>query len=246
MKRIYETSGYISDNLTHWVGQGLEVSKSFDILTKIIKTRELKFGESLIYENNNKETGIYTKIGQKMICFTDTPIEQSHAHQKKYSCFGISFNKEKLIPYGAHPVFYILEKHIDFIKFVDDLIDGYRYNHQTDYIKPWLGSFFQPYDTNKNKGFPEYFEREWRISRVLPSRYKEQFKKCNGKIIEHNFKGVIRREEKDKCENDDFFLKFEKDDINSIIVLEGYEEQMETLLSNLDIKCELICLIKDK
>ncbi len=102
---------YISNKLTHWVGRSKTPEEQYNILTQhILKEKELRFGEC---EWNFGTKDIVIKNHMiKMISFTDIPFSESEIHCKKYSQFGISFDKIYLANYHASPVGYIQNPHI--------------------------------------------------------------------------------------------------------------------------------------
>jgi hypothetical protein len=103
---------YISNKLTHWVGRQYknDDQKQYDILTKnILKEKELRFGNC---EWNFATKHIKPENTITMICFTDIPFSESEIHCRKYSKFGISFDKIYLANCHASPVGYIQNPHI--------------------------------------------------------------------------------------------------------------------------------------
>jgi hypothetical protein len=172
-----------------------------------------------------------------MICFTDTPIEQSLEHCKNYGLFGISFNKESLIEYGANPVFYFTDARAKIIEFVQGLRNFSDEESQFKYST--LTSYFQPYNSKK-KEFAEFNEREWRINRLLPFPYVVK----NNTYNEYKFEGEIRREEIEKEGRPDhnFYLKFDKRIIENIVVPVEYQDEITILLNTLDIHCDVFII----
>lgn len=106
---------YISNELTHLVGKGLETKKQYEILIKILKEgcvtyppHEEKYRTSreLIthYRNNITENEMYEP---SMVCFCDIPVCDLGIHINKYSPFGLSFDKEFIARKGGGPVYYL-------------------------------------------------------------------------------------------------------------------------------------------
>ncbi len=97
---------YISNKLTHWIGRKEKSSKGqYRILKEILKKKLLLFGNSS-WSLNKK----YPDLKVKKLCmisFTDIPLSESERHCKKYSKFGISFNKTYLANCHATPVGYM-------------------------------------------------------------------------------------------------------------------------------------------
>ncbi len=104
---------YVSKELTHFVGRGLSEKKQYDLFVKIIKSGILKtkdWPENIIasqemnMEKNISDNELYVAY---MVCFCDIPVSEMNIHMKKYSSFGIAFNKKFIASKGATPVHYI-------------------------------------------------------------------------------------------------------------------------------------------
>lgn len=220
-------SVHINPYLTHWTGRKKSENDAFEILKLILKTQRLRFSDNSISMKGDK-----MKVSTSMICFTDTPILQSLEHCQVYNYFGISFNKEALIQYGANPVFYFVKPR----KLNIELANKSRYeNDNKQFHHSTLTSYFQPYKSGKSQ-FPEFKEREWRINRLLPYDWVGET------IQEYNFKGkVIKEKRKRKTKNYThyFYLPFRKKIIENIIVPKGYEDEIKIILEELKINCKI-------
>ncbi len=229
---------HISEYLTHWTGRG-----KFEILKIIIETKELKFSPNLISFPDNTTT-----LTSQMICFTDTPIKHSIEHCKKYGSFGISFNKEKLVTYGANPVLYLMDTRKSYHSYLLEFAEAIRShtNNEQALLLNWFRSSMQPYNTKPNdiNHFPEFFEREWRIAgRVLPFHWLENSIKQKGEYNEPNYAGKIRPHQNSDDINDvSFFLPFDPNIIENIVVPEGSAKEAEQLLIDQKLDCELISI----
>lgn len=109
---------YISNKLTHWIGGGEKSTKrQYSLLKKILNEKMLLFG-SPRWSHSKKYPDLKAKR-VSMISFTDIPLSESELHCRKYSKFGISFNKAYLANCHATPVGYMqnpwLEGNINFI-----------------------------------------------------------------------------------------------------------------------------------
>jgi len=234
---------YISKFLTHWTGRGKSKDGAFEMLKKIIETKELKFSPNRVSFPDNIKT-----VTNLMICFTDTPIKHSKEHCNKYGFFGISFNKDKLIHYGANPVLYLMDNRKSYHSYLLDFTDEISIytDNQEKLLLNWFSSIMQPYNTNPddNKHFPEFFEREWRIAgRVLPFHWLETLEKYQGKHNEYEFAGRIRRQQNSENINDNtFFLQFDTDIIENIVVPESFLNQTRQLFTEQKLNCELIII----
>jgi hypothetical protein len=247
---------HINKFLTHWTGRtAKDDNEAFNRLSQIIKSRKLRFSSC-----NN---GFYYDSGKKMkgpmICFTDTPIEQSLEHCQRYNYFGISFNKEKLIECGANPVLYMVENRkqnqevlFDFTigqgKFQNNdewrAIHDYFYRNNELHNKfSWFLSMTQPYKTEKvvEKGFAEYLEREWRIIRIQPlASMLEESIKIGGNYNEPFKSKLIIDNEGYSC------LPFDYSFIENVIVLDKkeYIDKCKKLMKDVGLTCDLLVVPK--
>ena len=237
---FYDQPDHINTYLTHWTGKDKDDQRAFDNLMKIVETKELKFSQ-----NQTSFSNPTTTVTNLMICFTDTPIRHSLEHCKKYGYFGISFNKERLIHYGANPVLYLTDNRQENQEFLNNL---YFFRNDESLRINWISAVTQPYNTKPNdpNHYPEFLEREWRIAgRVLPHHYLETAEQHQGTHDEYPFEGEIRRQQNSTNLNDeDFFLQFSTDIIENIIVASGFKKEAEKLLIQNKLNCELILLTK--
>lgn len=241
---------HINKYLTHWTGRGKNCDEAFDILCKIIKSKKLKFSRC-----NNGFEYISKKMSVPMICFTDTPIEQSLEHCQRYNYFGISFNKEKMIECGANPVLYMVENRKSNQEFLFDFKMSkfgsfghfFYFNNELANKLSWFSSISQPYKTKKlaSKGFAEYLEREWRIIRVLPTTFTKNTIETGGNYNE-KLKQKIECEYEMKENEETCYLPFENYFIENIIVLneDKYINQCESLMKEVGLTCDLILVDK--
>lgn len=228
---------HINEFLTHWTGR--KCNDSFEILSKIVDTQELKFSP-----NNISFPNAEWKTTNEMICFTDTPISQSLEHCKRYGLFGISFNKKELIEYGASPVLYIVDNRREHQVYIKEKLTRVIFpNNHTKSLLTWYDSIGQPYNTGE---ISQYAEREWRIIRILPYASIKLQEETRGPFNEYPFKGTIRRNEISKQPiKEDFFLKFHKNLIENIIVPKSHIEEGKELLKRNGLDCELIVINND-
>lgn len=232
---------HISEYLTHWTGRNKTPVEAFKTLKIILKTRELLFSPNIVSFPDNKG-----KVTNQMICFTDTPIKYSKEHCKKYGHFGISFNKSKLVSYGANPVLYLMNNRKTYHSYLNDLSNELsdNLNNEQKLLFNWFGSAMQPYNTtpDDNNHFPEYYEREWRIAgRVLPYEWLAKDVENYGEWHEYQFDGEIRRQN-DDSNSRKFFLKFDPIIVENIIVPESYARRARQFLKEQVLGCGLMLI----
>lgn len=231
-----------NDTLIHWTGRNKTMPEAFNKLKKIIKTSSLLIRRHQTSKPTIEITKTFITKSEyytSMICFTDIPIEQSILLCKKYGYFGIGFKKEVLIEYGANPVFYFTDsrnKTINSYKDSESIIE-FDYNIELS----WLGSMLQHIDTGKS----QYYEREWRIIRTLPSRYFE-LNPTHFEQYEHEcerLNGVVKPVlNKNNPEKDKFYLEFNKKDVACIIVPKEFYQEAQKLIEEHDIDCRLVLI----
>jgi hypothetical protein len=105
---------YVSDELTHFVGRGMELEEQFRLLVKILRAQWLcasysnQFGSGVIMSTTSA-TPLTTNeaVRVRAVCFCDIPVAGLEIHMQKYSRFGLAFSKRYMISRGASPVFYV-------------------------------------------------------------------------------------------------------------------------------------------
>jgi Putative abortive phage resistance protein AbiGi, antitoxin len=97
------------------------------------------------------------------VCFCDIPVQDLEIHMKKYSRFGLSFEKRFLISrFGASPVFYIAETAR--VRGTPFLVSSIKTQRELfDTLGPWLQSTLQSYI--------EQVETQHPATPIEPERY---------------------------------------------------------------------------
>lgn len=104
---------YISKELTHFIGKGLRPNAQYKRLIKILTTGWLTHPPHDPHISGNLVVNPSAKISQnemyspQIVCFCDIPVEDLILHVRKYSRFGLSFDKEFIVQKGGVPVHYI-------------------------------------------------------------------------------------------------------------------------------------------
>ncbi len=157
--------GYISEYLIHWTGKNGNDQAGARVLSVIAARCQL-----LLSYNVFHILDIYSKIHEKMVCFTDVPL--SHAAQlcERFGHFGIAFHKINLMRVGTQPVFYstVASK-----QDLDDIFGFLREQSQSPTIgAPILDAlqrhfyFMQTFSEGRaDKDDTYYYEREWRLGK---------------------------------------------------------------------------------
>ncbi|MDC1199922.1 abortive infection system antitoxin AbiGi family protein [Flavobacteriaceae bacterium] len=228
---------YINESLVHWTGRKKTDQAAFDILTKIIDSCTLL----LSYCPNYTELPESHRTKTMMVCFTDLPLHLSEEHCNDFGKFGIGFNKENFIEYGANPVHYTTRVQLDRMKTYFDLLtnfsglevdrewksemEPYQFSTEQFYSMIELSGFTQEYDY-KNKSI-NYYQREWRINyQTLPfTPGKKPQKPGHGSM--HGNVG-----DKFMCE-----MLFDVNDISYIVVTESFKNEGQIVASK--IGCDL-------
>jgi Putative abortive phage resistance protein AbiGi, antitoxin len=104
---------YISNELVHFVGRGMEQAKQFDLLKTIISEKWITHpphnpsisGNLTI--TSNKRFSQNEMYAPEITCFADIPIDDLQIHMTKFSSIGLSFSKSFIASQGGCPVHYI-------------------------------------------------------------------------------------------------------------------------------------------
>lgn len=105
---------YVSKELTHFVGRGMNEDTQYEILLKVLRSGLLTPLPDNPDEANMSEVHANEKLSDesmfrgRVTCFCDIPLADLELHMSKYSHFGIAFKKQFLVSKGANPVFYVV------------------------------------------------------------------------------------------------------------------------------------------
>jgi Putative abortive phage resistance protein AbiGi, antitoxin len=106
---------YVSDELTHFLGRSLPDHRSrYALLREILRTGWLKashrdqLGPGFVGQSDGgKALSGNDAIKCTSVCFCDIPVTTLGIHMKKYSPFGVAFDKRIMLYSGATPVHYV-------------------------------------------------------------------------------------------------------------------------------------------
>jgi Putative abortive phage resistance protein AbiGi, antitoxin len=108
---------YVSRELTHFVGRKSKDDEArYNLLKRILSSGKLEprhrgsilFPDTYSVDMSNTAKLSTNKVYEtETVCFCDIPVEDFEVHMRKYSRFGLSFQKSFLIKKEANPVFYI-------------------------------------------------------------------------------------------------------------------------------------------
>lgn len=217
---------YINSSLIHWTGRAKNQDAACSILENICREQILRLTYCPTYVQENLKPRV------AMACFTDIPLEHSHEHCSKFGQFGLAFNKQKMIEYGANPVLYTTGRHLDRIRNIANLLERMKdlekdrewrsevepFNFSVDETIALIEvlGLLQEYSYKNDDGtdYVTYFQREWRLTfEVLPF--------ADG-TTEH-IPGMSRFYVREGISYGVF--KFDKSDIEYIIAPAEYEER---------------------
>jgi hypothetical protein len=113
----------------------------------------------------------------KVICFTETPLNQLHhlvgeipGRQIKLEPYGFVFKKELLVSYGAQPAIYINSYKDNWLKeAASTLLENARLN-ETKWSPLWR---FLPFINAMHAGYDFSWEREWRLKDDFKFKLKD-------------------------------------------------------------------------
>lgn len=107
------TQRYISNELVHFVGRGMESQRQFDLLCKILSEGWITHPphKPNISGNLKVDPGVSISTNvmysPQITCFADIPVSELSIHIEKYSPFGLSFSKDFITQAGGAPVHYL-------------------------------------------------------------------------------------------------------------------------------------------
>ncbi|TMO66712.1 hypothetical protein CWC18_02760 [Pseudoalteromonas aurantia] len=172
---------YICNELVHWTGRGQDDESAVKALTSICEDQILRLSYCPNYVHDDY------KPEEAMVCFTDIPLKYAREHCSKFGKFGIGFNKNKMIQYGANPALYTTGQHFDRIKKLGELLarmedlekdrewkedlEPYSFTEDETLAFQEVTDLLQEYSyKNKDQSdYVTYYQREWRLTfRSLP------------------------------------------------------------------------------
>ncbi|HEX2021563.1 MAG TPA: abortive infection system antitoxin AbiGi family protein [Candidatus Thermoplasmatota archaeon] len=103
---------YVSDELTHFVGRHLAGDEArYGLLVEILRTGTLAPHEpgaaGDVAIDLSAPVSSNRAYEPEMVCFSDIPVGDLDLHIRKYTPFGLAFQKPLLVARGATPVFYV-------------------------------------------------------------------------------------------------------------------------------------------
>ena len=108
------SQGYVSEELTHFVGRTKQTDGDrFDLLCEIIRSGLLRGGGAsgtgqgnirLDFSQALTSNGL---VNPETVCFCDIPVKALDLHMDKYSRFGLAFTKVFMRRWGCNPVYYV-------------------------------------------------------------------------------------------------------------------------------------------
>jgi len=170
------TQCYINNELIHWTGRNASDDVAFQALSSICDEEILRLTSCPRYVQGK------FKPETDMVCFTDIPLRYSKEHCGVFGRFGIAFCKQKMIEYGANPVFYTTKIHLKRIQEVAELTaslcDYHRDREWKEGCEPYqftdeqflalheITEFSQEYSckNNDSRDYANYYQREWRLT----------------------------------------------------------------------------------
>lgn len=222
--------GYISNELTHFVGKNLKNDEErFQLLIDIVSSGLLLTSEEVSNKENIKKGFKHHRsitipkgfkfsdnsyIIPQMVCFCDIPINEFGIHMQKYSRFGLAFSKYFLVKEGANPVSY----------YVKTIVDDYNFDGCFQHYEKLLG-IIKKYSSEISKMAGYENDEIKKISESI-SRVFDYHIFSYSKVFKHN---------KDEDDLDNYYmerewrivgsLEFEINNVKRIILPVGYAQK---------------------
>lgn len=231
---------YINEELIHWTGRAQNDEDAMNTLISICTENILRLSYCPNYVSDDY------KPESAMVCFTDIPLMHAKEHCSKFGKFGIGFNKNKMIEYGANPALYTTRKHFDRIKKLANLLakmedlekdrswksdlEPYSFTEEETIALQEVTDFLQEY-AHRNKDdsdYVTYYQREWRLTfRSLPFA-------GGSKPLEPGTTSFYTKYDKTYS-----IFKFSPEDVESIIVPSQYKEEGRKLATKMNCKLKI-------
>lgn len=227
------------DAIIHWTTRDATDAESFDNLKAIWTSKHLWLNHCPTHTQGGYKREV------RMACFTDTPLEACLEVCKKFGKCGIAFRKDKMIEYGANPVFYTTHKYLGQIKrlhkFVDKLLDAERDSEWKSQLEPYqftedelislrdIVGFTQEY-TRRNDvdaNHVNYDQNEWRIA---ASTLKVSFREASPGTCTPRGSSAGALE---------YSFVFDPEDIEFFVVPRFFSQEMATLSMGTSIEIKI-------
>jgi hypothetical protein len=107
------TQRYISKELLHFVGRGMDADAQFELFIKILSEGWITHPPHNPNVSGNLKVNTDASISNnemyspEITCFADIPLEDISLHMEKYSSIGLSFSKDFIAAQGGVPVHYL-------------------------------------------------------------------------------------------------------------------------------------------
>lgn len=229
---------YLNDTLIHWTGRAKDQEAACGILESIANENVIRLTYCPTYVQPNLKSQV------AMACFTDIPLEHSHEHCSKFGQFGLAFNKQAMIEYGANPVMYTTSKHLSRISHIAQLLERMKdmekdrewrseeehYTFTEDETVALLEvlGLLQEYSYRNDDGsdYVTYYQREWRLTFDLLPFAGGTTEHSAGKSCFYIRNGTAYQ-----------IFKFKKSDVEYIVAPKAFEKRALSVSKLLD--CEL-------
>lgn len=242
LKRIlFSSYTHIGTSLVHWTGRKKAPDEAYTIIDKICESQQLRMSFCPKYVE-----GAFTPQ-TSMVCFTDIPLYLSQRHCSLFGKFGIGFNKNRLIDYGANPVLYTTRRHFDRIRSIfgiqDIMLEAERdrewqkqfssiaafSEEQTWALYEILGYLQEySYHDRDHDQYVTYHQREWRLSFDCLELQTSGLSNEVGKKSFAIENGASHR-----------VFNFDKADIDFIVVPKSHKKEAKPLANKLGCKLKI-------
>ncbi len=137
---------YISKELTHFAGKGMQPDAQYDTLIKILSEEWITHPPHNPSVSGNLVINRSAKISQnemylpQMVCFCDIPVEDLTLHVNKFSSFGLSFDKDFIAQQGGAPMQYVPNdsKVKSSLEITPELMEEYRKSEDSSLLYTYL------------------------------------------------------------------------------------------------------------
>lgn len=239
---------YISDELFHFVGHRApnDHEGNFGTLIKILRSNcisseppKVGWGTNTVRLKRGARLDSEELVVSNITCYCDIPLDALGLHIEKYGCFGLSLKKDYLIKYGARPVLYVPMSS-------NDWSSPYGHNLLRDIEGVVEGFMAQLYDERV-----EQLTTHSRSLTRVPATPREAIGALHSVLLK-DFLAYIKPYNSDlPTTHSDYFyaerewrrigsMMFEPSDVQTIVVLAGFESRLREAMPNFSGKVHVI------
>lgn len=156
-----------SDYLAHFTADRNPNSKSKTNATAHVKGTSAKDRLISILESQEILASRLPWSGREAVCLTECPWGSLLDHAKRYSPYGVGFNKAFIFGTGGGPAYYVRADHYQSQRWADDI-----HTFVTPFWPPYRPTKLRNNGILNDRNIDYAHEREWRVPHTLKFKYE--------------------------------------------------------------------------